>query len=489
MVNWDFLIDEAAVASVLPDEYACFRRPVREALGLFLAGLPAPLQEAVLVQQASLPATATPSERLALLARSCPALHKLGQVLARDRRLCPELRHHLQELESLPPSIPLEIIHAILTHELGPLDHLGVTLGPAALAEASVAVVIPFRPGGTEGRDGVFKLLKPGIVERLEQELELLSRVGSDLDQRCDDYGIPHLDYEESFEQVRDKLRHEVRLDLEQRHLLLAQAAYAHDARIQVPAVLEYCTPRVTAMERVTGGKVTDHALHPTTASRPLARLVAEALIAHPVFSPDARALFHGDPHPGNLFLTTDGRLAILDWSLIGFLDEPQRLAFAQLGLGALALDPVRVTDAVLTLDEGERIDRSALQQVVDAWLTEVRRGQLPGLIWLIGLLDAAVQTARLRLGGDLLLFRKSLHTLEGVINDIGAGSQDIDAVLLGEFARRLIAEWPLRWLMPPHSRKFSTRLSTADLVWLALNLPWTAARARLERVCLQPCG
>jgi hypothetical protein len=52
----------------------------------------------------------------------------------------------------------------------------------------------------------VFKVLKPGIEERLDQELGLLGRVGSYLDERRHEFGIPHLDYEEVFERLRQKL-------------------------------------------------------------------------------------------------------------------------------------------------------------------------------------------------------------------------------------------------------------------------------------------
>ncbi len=237
---------------MLPDAQARFRRPIAGALAVFLQGLPEAHQEAILAEQALLPPTAIPAARLATLARSCPALHKLGQILARDRRLAPELRQHLQELESLPPSIPFETIRDILTQELGPLERLGITLESPALAEASVAVVVPFRfdsaPGGEGLREGVFKILKPGIEERLEQELELFQRVGTYLDQMCEEFQIPHLDYLEAFEQVRDKLQHEVLLDLEQRHLEQARAIYTGEPWVQIPALLNPCTPRVTAM-------------------------------------------------------------------------------------------------------------------------------------------------------------------------------------------------------------------------------------------------
>ena len=473
MVNWGLLIDEGAIAAVLPDEYARFRRPVLGALTTFLESLPAGHQAAALADQAALPPTATASERLFVLARSCPALHKLGQILARDRRLSAELRQHLQGLESLPPSTPLGAIQATLARELGPLDRLGVTLEPPALAEASVAVVVPFRAGP---RQGVFKVLKPGIEERLDQELGLLGRVGSYLDERCREFGIPHLDYEEVFEQIREKLRDEIRLDLEQRHLAQARAAYAGEPRVLVPALFAHCTARVTAMERVTGWKVTAHRLDAAGERRRLADLLVEALIARPIFTRASPAVFHADPHAGNLFLTDDRRLAVLDWSLVGALGEPERVALVQVLLAALALDGEHILATLEGLAERPP-DRPALRSVVDAGLRRVRRGQLPGLTWLMALLDEAARAARLRLGADLLLFRKALHTLEGVEADIGAGASRVDDVLLGEFLRHLAAEWPQRWLALPGCRAFATRLSNADLARLILGLPWAAAR------------
>jgi ubiquinone biosynthesis protein len=487
MLNWDFLLDEAALASVLPDAHAHFRRPIAGALAVFLQGLPAAHQEAILAEQALLAPTATPAERLAALARSCPALHKLGQILARDRRLSPELRQHLQELESLPPSIPFETIRGTLTQELGPLERLGVTLVPPALAEASVAVVVPFRydhvPGEKGPKEGVFKILKPGIEERLEQELELFQRVGAYLDQKCEHFRIPHIDYRESFEQVRDKLRHEVRLDLEQRHLVQARAVYAGEPRVQVPALLDPCTSRVTAMERVVGDKVTAHSLDAADDQYRLAELVVEALIARPIFLKASPALFHGDPHAGNLFLTRDHRLAVLDWSLVGALGERERIAIVQVLLGAMTYNPARVVTTLAGLAQRRGLDRPALESVVHARLRQIRQGQFPGFTWLMGLLDEAAQTARLRVGADLLLFRKTLHTLEGVVADIGASDSPLDGVLLGEFLRHLAVEWPQRWLALPHSRAFATRLSNADLAQWVLALPWAVTQLWLDSI------
>lgn len=481
MFDWTSLLDEAALTEVLPGEYARFARPVCEGLAVFLSGLSETEQAEILTRQASLPVTAGISERLALLAHSCPVLHKLGQTLARDQRLAPELRHHLSGLESLSPTVPLETIEDTLAKELGPLDRRGIRLAPPAIAEASVAVVIPFVNSEEHNGDGrwggVFKLLKPGIEERLELELNLLGRVGSHLDQRCAALGIPHLDYEESFEQIRDKLSHEVRLDQEQLHMAQAAICFADEPRVHIPALLDHCTPRVTAMERISGGKVTDRPSGSPSEPSEIAKLMVRELVARPIFSRASGAMFHGDPHAGNLFLTDENRLGILDWSLVGQLSQPARVAIVQIILGAVTLDAGRIVAVLENLSERQKIDQSALLAVVHSSLKQIRQGQLPGLTWLLDLLDGAVQTARLRVAGDLMLLRKSLHVLDGVLATMCAGQFQMDGVLLAEFFKHFALEWPRRWFTLPSSREFATHLSSFDLARTLWSYPATAVR------------
>ena len=71
--------------------------------------------------------------------------------------------------------------------------------------------------------------------------------------------------------------------------------------------------------------------------------VIAETLIAHPIFSAAPAALFHADPHAGNLLVTPEGRLGLLDWSLAGYLRKSDRIDLVQLLLGALTLDARRM--------------------------------------------------------------------------------------------------------------------------------------------------
>ena len=482
-MNWEWLINETTIARLLPDVYAHYSRPLQGALTLFLEGLPDLRQKAIAMEQATLPATAAVSERLVVLARSCPVLHKLGQTLARDRHLSAELRRYLQQLESLPSSIPLETVESVLTQELGPLDRLGVTLQPPALAEASVAVVVPFNFTGAQAPlNGVFKVLKPGIEERLEEELDLIEQVGSFLDQGCDDLQIPHLDYRDSFEQVREKLRYEVRLGEEQKNLTLARSFHETDSRVQIPELFDLCTPRVTAMERVFGQKVTECCTDSRSADPRMSRLIIETLIARPIFSKAAQAPFHGDPHAGNLFSAEDGRLAILDWSLVGSLGEHERLLVMQIMLGAMAFRAEKILTGLSGLSKRQSGDPPALKSIVTKWMGRIRDGRLPGFTWLTGLLDDAAANGDLHFGADLMLFRKALHMVEGVVADMGGDNGLLDQVLLSEFVLHFCAEWPMRFLRPPDSHAFGTRVSSADLAELMWSLPWRAVGFWLDQ-------
>ncbi len=479
--DWDAFCESLDFALLVPDTLARYRPAVLAGLEHFLANLPLERALRILAAQAELPDDADIGARLIEIAHVCPALHKLGQVMARDRRLPSELRHLLQRLETVPCRTAEAELRATVERELGPLDGRGVTLDGPALAEASVAIVIPYlwqRETGGAAERGVFKVLKPGIETTLEEELELLQGVGALLDEQCHALGLPEIAYAETFAQVRALLSREVHLSDEQAHLATAARLYAGSDTVVVPALHPFCGPRITAMARIDGRKVTDVGDLPAAARRRLAASVVEALIARPIWPDGGESVFHADPHAGNLMLTTDGRLAILDWSLVGALTKNEQMQLTQIVLGAFALDNSRIAAAIRTLSDGS-VDDAAMRRVIDAAVMRLSSGTLPGLDWLTQLMDAIVIEARGRFSPNLIIFRKVLQTLRGVVADI-AEDCPIDGVLLACFLRRFAGEWPSRWLSGPFSRGM-THVSNADLAQLAMSAPLGATRLWLD--------
>lgn len=476
-MNWKFFCDQLDIAELVPDEYATFRRPIADAMVFFLEQLSPARSEEILHQLLASSDPHAVETQMLVLARNCPTLQKLGQLLARDRRLSAELRTLLQTLETMPPRACPRWIRETVVAELGSLEDHGIELADVPLAEASVAVVIPFTwPAPQDGlpASGVFKVLKPEIAERLNEELEILERVGEFLDERCGEYGLPRLDFADTFAQVNERLRHEVKLEQEQCNLVAAGRAYAGHREILVPQRLPFCSDRITAMERIDGQRVTELAEVSRSERHHLARVIVEALIAEPVWS-RAGTLFHADPHAGNLFRTPDNRVALVDWSLVGRLSEPEVEGVAQILLGALTLDPERIAAAVCRLAR-RPCDLTRLRPVIDRALRAVRHTLLPGLKWLTEFLDESVRDAGVSFGTDLLMFRKALHTLEGVVMDVD-DQCCVDAVLAASFFSRLWREWSRRLVAAPASRSFPTHLSNADLAGIAAAAPLTACR------------
>ena len=148
-----------ALAELVPECYAEYRPVVIDGLLFFLERLPPPRQMEILGEQTLLPNNTASARRLVVLFRQCPTLHKLGQVVAHDRRLAPELRRRLQALESQKPTTPMNDILDVVEREVGRVA--GLEVAAQALAEASVAVVVPFTwkvSATQQAQRGVFKI-------------------------------------------------------------------------------------------------------------------------------------------------------------------------------------------------------------------------------------------------------------------------------------------------------------------------------------------
>ena len=467
------------VSSFVPQAFAAYRPLLEDGLVFFLQRIPAGRMAKALHEQDSLPATTGIPERLGILLRHFPTLHKLGQIVSRERRLPHELRQRLQVLESLRPTTPMSAITPIIRHELGNYVEGGVQLASEALAEASVAVVVPFSFAASKKSakvcEGVLKVLKPDIEEHFTEELNIWSALGAFLDERCEKYGLPALNYAENLDTVRVLLSNEIRLNSEQQHLAEAANFYADCSFVRIPNILPFCSKRITAMERIRGRKVTDVADLSDTVRKRLAGVVTEGLIARPIWGAEFSAMFHADPHAGNLFFTNDGKLAILDWSLIGHLGKAERIQTAQIVLGLLTFDAERIVRAITRL-ACRTPNQSALLEVVNKALRELSLSKPPGFRQLVALFDDAKILAGVQFSAELTLFRKSLLTLEGVLADV-CPDNSIDAVLATLAARHLFGELPKRSLASPISRDFATHLSNVDLLVLFGSMPSIAAR------------
>jgi hypothetical protein len=149
----------------------------------------------------------------------------------------------------------------------------------------------------------------------------------------------------------------------------------------------------------------------------------------------------------------------------------------AHIILSAITLDASRIVRLLLELSTQTRVRHSNLRAVVEKWLRRVRCGQFPGITWLVGMLDEATLSSQLRMRSDLMIFRKSLHTLDGVVRDLEADGAEIERTFLRESFLQFGKELPERLFSKPTSRAFGTRVSSADISAAIAELPLTIGR------------
>lgn len=469
------------LGGLLPGDTARFAPLVRSALVEFLERLPSEAQLQIVARQAELPPTAPVALRLFALLHASPTLHKLGQVVARDERLHPDLRAMLQRLESMPASASVDEIQRTVRAELGTEEQGSILLGDEILAEASVAAVLPFRwhlpPNRnrpSETVDGVFKVLKPGVADRLEAELTLLPDLGEFLEKESRRLGLPTPDYSDAFEQVRSLLSREILLEVEQANLRQMAAELAILEDVEVPETLSLSTPRMTAMTRLRGVKITEGEKDRATRRR-LAKAAAEALVVRPLLAPDGEATFHADPHAGNLMHTEEGRLGILDWALTGSLQKSERVDISRLVIATLNLDAGRLARIVERLADAP-LDRAAALLPIRTALGGLRLGDIPTLSSVFSMLDDVATEASVRFGGNLILFRKSLHSVQGVLRDLDPDFS-LDAYVIQRTIEQSLRDLPRRWISGPFSNKYGTHLSNFDVARLMTSGPGTLLR------------
>lgn len=465
------------VEFLVPEAYSRWRPLVREALEFVFSRLSSHRLATKIVEQHELPPDAAPEVRLLRLISKMPGLQKIGQVLARNRRLAPSLRRALSELENGLCDVTAEAMRDIIVDRLGPrLAQYGVVLAPEILSEASVSAVLRFAceyPGRERG-NGVFKVLKPYVPEFFGEDMSLLEQLGEHLASGNTRYGFAARDVKEMIGEVRLLLEHELDFKREQKSLAEAYRMYRSSIGIRVPRPIEeLCSTDITAMSEETGVKVTEAFPRSPIRRRRVAEQLVEALIAVPMFSRRDIAILHADPHAGNLFYDEPNReLIVLDWALAGRLDLESRRLLMLLAIMMMLRNEEGVRDTISALRRPESKTRARHAGIIDQRVREFFR-QLPlnqpaGALESMRLLDS-IALEGVRFPASLFLFRKILFTLDGVLHDVAGPDMRIDKVMAREFLTRWAASFGL----------FHAPLDGADLA----AMPWNALRYSARRL------
>lgn len=430
--------------------------------------------------QRELPYTRPEHVRMALEELG-PVYIKLGQMLStRADLLPPAYLVELAKLQDAAPPVPRDVIHEELTVELGvPVEDAFASFDDVPLAAASIGQV--HAASLPDGTSVVVKVRRPGVAEQVEVDLEILANLAQTAVRRW--ALASHYDLVGLVQEFAETLHGELDYVREGRNAERIAANFSDTPSVHVPHVFwATSTSRVLTLERVHGIKITDIATLDSAGidRKQLAKQAAEAVLQM-VFED---GFFHADPHPGNFFIQTDGRIALIDFGMVGILDAQTQEQLVSLFLAVASRHPDRLTDAVLDLGAAQgRVDRTQLRQNLQRLVHRYIDRPLQEIEAAVLLHDVLEVTRRhrLRLPANLLMVARTVVMVEG-----------LGAILDPEFELSNVIEPYARHLVARRysPRLWSQRLGEAgfDAVQLGLDLPLRARRLLndLERGTLE---
>jgi len=461
-----------------------------------------------IVAQANLPMDAERGERVLAFITNTPSLQKLAQILARNQQIDPDLRLALQTVENglkttqyveIREQLEVEMSDALRgEYQLEFADHL--------LAEATVGAILEVKfthPGATARERAACKVLKPYAVAAMNEDLEIIDALLMYLERESDFYDLGETPLVDIFREIRQALANEIRVEDERDNLRRAGEYYAHQPKVLVPELYPFSTKNVTCMEFVRGVKITDAFTGRPDDRAILARRLSDVMTYDVLFSREEIALFHGDPHAGNVFHVEDDsddpyRIALLDWGLASEFSRREREKLVQLILGLTLKDPKRLANNVDVLVHWEpetSEERVAMRRRIEELLAEQKRQDQKGTFKLLNQLIATLARDGYSVRFNTTMFIKSQLTISGILTELDPEFDQDEYVMSrinGQVTRELHTRL-LRTLYFPawNSHSYTSMMSNEDVkdiqfqkigrgfkklgrgIWKAITLQW----------------
>ena len=265
---------------------------------------------------------ATPDDLVHDLERMGPTFVKIGQMLSTRPDLLPAPHvEALAKLQDKVEPVPFEEIERIVSEELcAGVATVFAAFDVEPIASASLGQV--HRAVLHDGREVAVKVQRPGVRERVTLDLEVLDEVAAMVDAHTD-FGRRWAT-RDIVGQFRDMLLRELDYRLEARNLVTLGRNLAEFDLLVVPQPHgAYTSPRVLTMDHVHGWKITD--VGPLSHVDVDGEAIADQLFRAYLKQILVDGFLHADPHPGNVFLTRDRRLALLDLGMVARVPQEER--------------------------------------------------------------------------------------------------------------------------------------------------------------------
>lgn len=344
-----------------------------------------------------------------------PTFIKLGQLLSTRPDIVPSsFVREFEKLQDSVPSISFDELKVQVERELGGgIDQYYSEIDPVPLAAASIAQV--HRARLCTGEDVVIKVRRPGVVELVESDISALMGLAN-----LAEHHISGSEIYDPIGVVREfarSIRREMDFTREGRTIERFRDNFTTTKWLHFPKVFWEQTSRgVLTLEYVNGIKVSDlESLERTGLDRRLvARRGADAFLEMVL----NHGFFHGDPHPGNVMILPENVICLLDYGIVGRVDDEQKTFLSDILFAIVKRDMDEVISLLLFAgDISDNLNVRALKRdlsnFVDSYyeipLQDIEVGRM-----LIEFIEI-ITIYNIRIQPDLMLLAKSLVIIEGM--------------------------------------------------------------------------
>ncbi len=375
-----------------------------------------------------------------------PTFVKLGQILSTRPDLLPApIIAELTALQDNVAPIPFSAVEAQIERNLTEAARARIdTIEPEPLAAASIAQV--HRAELEDGRKVVLKVQRPGIRRKIESDISIMLALAQQLEDAFEE--AQAMDIVGVVQGFAKSILQEIDFRIEARNLDRFRRNFAEVPSVVVPAVeKDLSTAEVLCMEFIEGRKFSE-VIEAGEDIGPWVDTYFDA--AYKMLFIDG--FFHGDLHPGNVFVLDEGRLAIIDCGMVGRLSPTMQDKIIEILHAVLNedLEAVARTFYALAIPQGpvdyEAFERDVMeiaeQYLVGVPLSEIQIGAL------FGELVAGATRHRVRMPTDFTMMFKAILTTEGLAKTL---APDVDPL---DLARPFIEEMVKRRYSPERLRQ-----------------------------------
>lgn len=390
---------------------------------------------------------------------------KLGQILStRPDIIPPEYLGELEKLQDRVPPVSPEIIKERISQELGaPLNEIFADFNDTPLASASIGQV--HAATLKTGEPVVVKVQRPGVHKLVETDIDILARAADFVSRRVPSlqmYDLPGVVQEFAY-----TIRTEMDYHREGQNAERFRRNFEGDPAIYIPRVYwDYTASRVLTLERLEGPKISDleafgeKGLDRRRVARRSTHIILKEVFEH--------GFFHADPHPANFVVLENEVIGVMDFGMVGYLDEETRQDLTRLFVAVSEQDAETVVEQFLELGAaGGDINLAAFKNEICHLLIQYQSVALKEMDLRVVLdeMMAISRRHRLRMPSNLALLIKTVGMEEGLVRRLDPDFRLIE--MFEPYARKI---W-LKTFGPSAWRKQLAR-GAVDLVSFATGLP-----------------